>query len=121
MKSVTLSDGYRMEAIEFSEVCSDLRKLFAVPQGEKILVTHKGKPVVVIMGAQGYDEEDFLWASDAEFWQQIQESRRRNDGIPLEVVEAQLAARERAERTAKRRKPARRKATKLKKIGELRT
>jgi hypothetical protein len=51
-------------------------------QHERVLVTRRGKPAVLIIGVGGEDFEDLMTRSDPEFWQMnqllgIREGKRR--------------------------------------------
>lgn len=102
-----------MKLVSVAEAETDLSTLLDVAQRERIVVTRAGKPSVMLIGVESYDDEDWRWAADAGFWQMIRERRRDpRPGIPLAELEARLAARERAERSTRRKKPARKSTSK---------
>ena len=74
-----------------TELATSLKK--AVKHGY-VLLTRGGKPIAYILPTELYDEEDIGYMTDPEFWKMIAERRQETEGIPLEVVEAEL---ERAE------------------------
>ena len=58
-------------------------------QQEQLLITQNGKPVVLVLGVENRDPEDWQLQTSAEFWQMIAE-RRQCPTIPLNKVEAEL-------------------------------
>jgi antitoxin (DNA-binding transcriptional repressor) of toxin-antitoxin stability system len=57
-------------------------------QHEHILITRNGKPVAVIVGIEGLDEEQFQLGSSNKFWELISERRqeRTMDRAALEKM-----------------------------------
>jgi prevent-host-death family protein len=82
----------------------DLQAVVDAAQHERVVLTKKGKPVAMVVGIEGKDEEDLAYESSPEFWKMIEARRRETGGVPLEEIEARL----RAAGTAHRRTPARR-------------
>jgi prevent-host-death family protein len=60
-------------------------------QHERVLVTHQGKPLAVVIGVENKDEEDFDLEASPDFWRMIEE-RRRRPTVALKDVEAELFA-----------------------------
>ena len=46
-------------------------------QHERIVLTRKGKPVALVIGVEGLDEEQLQLGSSAKFWKLISERRAR--------------------------------------------
>jgi antitoxin (DNA-binding transcriptional repressor) of toxin-antitoxin stability system len=44
-------------------------------QYERVVVTRNGKPIALIVGVEGLDEEQLQLGSSANFWQLIEERR----------------------------------------------
>src|SRR5438270_7134782 len=86
--------------IEMSPAAAREAKKVAGPRGY-IVLTRGGKPVAYVLRAAIYDEEDIGYMIDPEFWKMIAERRESDEGIPLEQIEAELAARERSARRGK--------------------
>ncbi|MDB5290810.1 MAG: hypothetical protein JWL69_2051 [Phycisphaerales bacterium] len=63
-----------------------------------IVLTRKGKPVAYVVPTEFYDEEDIGYMTDPDFWKMIRERRESDEGVPLEVIEAEVAEREKAEK-----------------------
>ena len=84
-----------MKTISSTEAQDQMESLLDSAQKEKIVITRDGKPSVVVVGIESYDQEDLELASSPEFWRCIEE-RRRGSSIPLAEVKARLDARERS-------------------------
>ena len=67
-------------------------KIVEAAQHERILITRKGKPVVLIVSLGFKDEEDLHLEESREFWEMISE-RRKQPTVPLAEVEARLFGR----------------------------
>jgi prevent-host-death family protein len=46
-------------------------------QHERVIITRNGKPVALIVGVEGMDEEQLLLGSSDKFWQFINERRKQ--------------------------------------------
>lgn len=46
-------------------------------QHERVVITRNGKPVALIVGIEGMDEEQLLLGSSDKFWQFINERRKQ--------------------------------------------
>lgn len=57
---------------------------------ERVVVTRKGKPVALVVGVEGMDEEELQLGSSKEFWTLI-EKRRRQRTISRAELEKKLA------------------------------
>jgi PHD/YefM family antitoxin component YafN of YafNO toxin-antitoxin module len=58
-------------------------------QKERVVVTRDGKPVALILGIEGMDQEDLQLASSPKFWEII-DQRRRQKTIRRAELEEQL-------------------------------
>lgn len=47
-------------------------------QCERVVITRKGKPIALIVGVEGMDEEQLQLGSSDKFWQLITERRKQN-------------------------------------------
>jgi prevent-host-death family protein len=90
-----------MKTLALTDAQKDLEAVLKAAQKERIVLTRNGKPSVVLVGLECYDEEELQLASSPEFWQFIEERRRNTAGVPLSVFKARLEAREAAEHKAK--------------------
>jgi hypothetical protein len=58
---------------------------------DEIEALQSGKPSVVLVGVESYDDEDLQLASSSEFWELIQ-ARRKGRSIPLAELRTRLKA-----------------------------
>jgi antitoxin (DNA-binding transcriptional repressor) of toxin-antitoxin stability system len=56
---------------------ADLVACVSQAQRERIVVTRKGKPVALIVGVEGLDQEQLELGSSAKFWQLIMKRRKQ--------------------------------------------
>ena len=68
--------GNPMKTVEI-ETKPDLSACLETAQSGSVLLTRNGKPAGLLMNIEGYDVEDLHWATDAEFWRMIEESRHQ--------------------------------------------
>jgi prevent-host-death family protein len=78
-----------MKTISMADAQTDLQGLLDAAQKERIVVRRNGKPSVMLLGIEAYDQEDLDLASSADFWRLI-EKRRKGNLIPLAAVKARL-------------------------------
>ncbi len=78
-----------MKSISAVQAGADIDFVLNSAQEERIVITRAGKPSVVLVGVESYDEEDLQWATSPEFWRMIEE-RRRGPSIPLAELKARL-------------------------------
>jgi antitoxin (DNA-binding transcriptional repressor) of toxin-antitoxin stability system len=71
---------------------------------DRVVVTRKGKPVALVLGVEGMDEEQLQLASSEKFWKLIEE-RRRQKTIGREELENTLdGSNGRSRKTSKKRR-----------------
>jgi antitoxin (DNA-binding transcriptional repressor) of toxin-antitoxin stability system len=63
-------------------------------QHDRVVVTRRGKPVALVVGVEGMDEEQLALGGSSEFWQLIAK-RRNQKPISRTELEDRLATRER--------------------------
>ncbi len=56
---------------------ADLDTCIAEAQHERILITRRGKPVALIVGVEGMDEEQLQLGSSEKFWRLMIERRQQ--------------------------------------------
>ena len=78
-----------MKEATLEQLTQNAPRLMADAQQERILITHDGRPLAVIVGIENKDEEDWELEASPEFWGMIEE-RRREVGVSLEEVERHL-------------------------------
>ena len=82
-----------MKTMRIEELSEGFGDLVSAALDEKVLVTREGKPLVVVTDVSRLNEEEIGYVTSPAFWRMIDE-RRREPTVPLEVIEARLAARE---------------------------
>jgi prevent-host-death family protein len=87
-----------MKSVSIPEAQANIDAVVRAAQRERIVLTRAGKPSVLMMGLEAYDEEDLRFAGSAEFWQMIEARRRRGKSIPLSELKARLKPKRRAKR-----------------------
>lgn len=100
-----------MKSVTVSEAQANIEAILRSAQKERIVLTRGGKPSAVILGVDGYDEEDLRLAGSAEFWQMIEE-RRKGRSIPLSELRARIQAKTTSNAPVKVSSPRRKRATK---------
>lgn len=61
--------------IKIDEKETDLDSLIQDSQRERLVITRNGKPVALIVGVEGMDEEQLELGSSDKFWKLIEERR----------------------------------------------
>ena len=64
-----------MKVISFEKV--NLENCIDDAQHERIIITRKGKPVVLLVGIEGMDEEQLQLAFSDKFWTLINQRRKQ--------------------------------------------
>jgi hypothetical protein len=88
-----------MKRMAIEELANKIEILVKTAPKERVLLTRNGEPFAFVSDATKYDCEDIGYMNDPSFWKMIQE-RGKGKLIPLEVVEAEIAQREKAARRA---------------------
>src|SRR4051794_38368563 len=81
-----------MKSISVADAQVNLEAVLKSDQGERVVLMREGKPSAILMGIEGYDEEDLQLATSAPFWEMI-EARRKGPSIPLAEFRARLNGR----------------------------
>lgn len=80
-----------MKETTLEQFARDPQAILEAAQQERVLVTHHGKPLAVVIGVENKDEEDLDLEASPDFWRMIEE-RRRRPTVSLKDVEAELFA-----------------------------
>jgi hypothetical protein len=80
-----------MNETTLEQFALDPQRFLAAAQRERLLVTHNGKPLALVVGLENKDEEDLHLEGSPEFWRLIEE-RRREPTVRLKDIEADLFA-----------------------------
>jgi hypothetical protein len=71
-----------LEQVTFDSCVADAQK-------ERVVVTRDGRPVALILGIEGLDQEDLEFASSPRFWEMI-DQRRKQKTLSRVELESQL-------------------------------
>ena len=82
-----------MKEISFESFARDPGSFLHAAQAERLLVTHEGKPLVVVVGVENKDREDWDLENSPDFWRLI-EQRRNRPALPLNDLKASLLGQE---------------------------
>lgn len=56
---------------------ADLNKFVSDAQHERLIITRDGKPVALVIGVEGLDEEQLQFGSSDKFWRLIADRRQQ--------------------------------------------
>jgi prevent-host-death family protein len=78
-----------MKTVTVRDLQKQIRGCLDAAQTHHVVITRHGKPAAILIGVEGQDWETVIRATDATFWQLIQE-RRQQPTLSLEELKAQL-------------------------------
>jgi len=78
-----------MKEATLEQFVQDPQAFVRAAQQERVLVTQNGKPLAMVVGVENKDAEDWQLEASSEFWQMIEE-RRRRPTRPLEAAEGEF-------------------------------
>lgn len=78
-----------MKTVTVRDLQKRIKENIDTAQKEQVVVTRRGKPAVVLTGAEGQDWEDVILQTSASFWKLI-ESRRKGKTLSLQEVKKRL-------------------------------
>ena len=79
-----------MSNVAETELEQNLDSILTRGQGERIVISRRGKPCAVLVGIEDYESEDLGVASSEESWRMIRLRRGSGKSVPLAEVEARL-------------------------------
>src|SRR5688572_13868596 len=94
-----------MKKLTIGEFVARANELLEASQNERVIVTRRGRPFVMLVGLRNKDAEDLETEFNRAFWHTIAQRRKRTKTIPLtEVMQRieQRAANEAATSTGRR-------------------
>ncbi len=80
---------------------ADLSTCVTKAQGERIVLTREGRPVALLVGIEGLDEEQLALGTSSTFWKLMRE-RRKEKTMPRAALEKKIAQRRKARSAVKR-------------------
>ncbi|MGO8745068.1 MAG: hypothetical protein ACLQNE_03675 [Thermoguttaceae bacterium] len=66
-----------MKEISRERISRDPESFLHAAQAERLLVTRAGKPLVVLVGVENKDREDWSMENSPDFWRMIEQRRNR--------------------------------------------
>ncbi len=78
-----------MKEISRERISRDPESFLHAAQAERLLVTRAGKPLVVLVGVENKDREDWSMENSPDFWRMI-EQRRNRPTLPLRDLKTSL-------------------------------
>ena len=82
-----------MKEISVESFARDPESFLRAAQAERLLVTQEGKPLVILVGVENKDQEDWNLENSPDFWRMI-EQRRNRPTLPLNDLKASLLSQE---------------------------
>ncbi len=86
-----------MKTISVRELQKKVRECVEAAQGDRVVITRRGKPAAVLVGVEGADWETVVLESDPKFWSLI-EKRRKQPTVSMAEVRKSLRTRRRRKR-----------------------
>jgi hypothetical protein len=80
-----------MKETTLEQIARDPLAFAEATQHDRLLITHGGRPLAVVIGIENKDEEDLRLEADPDLWEMI-ELRRLRPTVPLRDAEATLFA-----------------------------
>ena len=81
-----------MKTVTARELQKKIKECVDASQGDRVVVTRRGRPAAVLVGVEGNDWEDLVLQSSPAFWKLIQE-RRKQPTISLRELKNRLKRR----------------------------
>lgn len=78
-----------MKTITVRDLQKKIKECIDEAQGDRVVITRRGKPAAVLVGVEGEDWETVILEMDPKFWKLIQE-RRKQPTISLEELKTRL-------------------------------
>ena len=66
-----------MKETTLEQIAKDPLAFAQAAQQGRLLITHGGKPLALVIGIENKDDEDLRLETDVDFWRMIEERRRR--------------------------------------------
>jgi prevent-host-death family protein len=78
-----------MKTVTVRELQKKIKACIDEAQGDRVVITRRGKPTAVLIGVEGEDWETVMLQTDPTFWRLVQE-RRKQPTISLSELKARL-------------------------------
>lgn len=81
-----------MKTVTVRDLQKKIKECLDEAQGDRMVITRRGKPAAVLVGVEGQDWETVILETDPTFWKLVQE-RRKQPTLSLEELKARLKRR----------------------------
>ena len=78
-----------MKTVTVRDLQKKVKECIDEAQGDRVIITRRGKPAAVLVGVEGEDWETVVLETDPTFWKLVQK-RRRQPTVSLEELKARL-------------------------------
>ena len=78
-----------MKTVTVRDLQKTVKACLDEAQGDRVVITRRGKPAAVLIGVEGEDWETVVLETDSTFWKLVQK-RRKQPTISLDELEARL-------------------------------
>ncbi len=78
-----------MKTVTVRDLQKTVKACLDEAQGDRVVITRRGKPAAVLIGVEGEDWETVVLETDPAFWRLVQK-RRKQATISLDELEARL-------------------------------
>ena len=78
-----------MKTVTVRDLQKTVKACLDEAQGDRVVITRRGKPAAVLIGVEGEDWETVVLETDPTFWQLVQKWRKQPT-ISLDELEARL-------------------------------
>ncbi|MFQ5684381.1 MAG: type II toxin-antitoxin system Phd/YefM family antitoxin [Candidatus Binatia bacterium] len=78
-----------MKTVTVRDLQKRIKEYIDEAQGDRVIITRRGKPAAVLVGVEGEDWETVILETDPTFWKLVQR-RRKQPTISFEELKARL-------------------------------
>ncbi len=78
-----------MKTISVRDLQKKIRRCVETAQKERVVITRRGRPAVLMIGVEGSDWEDIVYQTSPAFWKMIQ-ARREEKPVSLQEMRKRL-------------------------------
>jgi prevent-host-death family protein len=78
-----------MKTVTVRDLQKKIKECIDEAQGDRVVITRRGKPAAVLVGVEGEDWESVILETDPTFWKLVQ-ARRKQPTLSLQELKARL-------------------------------
>lgn len=79
-----------MKVVPLGKAKNELSTFVDEAQSDGVLITRHGRPAAIMIGVEGEAIEDVLTASDARFWEMLEERRKHSRAVSADEMRKRL-------------------------------